>query len=87
MYRLGSGQTLLPIVDAPAEATRRQDLPTVYTLNGAVYVADVAWLRRSRAFVGPATIAHVMPFERSLDIDTARDFERFEQTITETSHA
>jgi len=87
MYRLGDAQTLLPIVDAAAEATRRQDLPAVYVLNGAVYVADAAWLRTTRAFVAAGTVAHVMPVERSLDIDTARDFERFEKTVTETSHA
>jgi len=87
MYRLDAGQTLLPILDAPPEATRRQDLPVVYILNGAVYIADAAWLRASRAFVGPETVAHVMPAERSLDIDTARDFERFEKTVTETAHA
>jgi N-acylneuraminate cytidylyltransferase len=84
MYRLGPMQTLAPVIDAPAEATRRQDLPVVYTLNGAIYIADAAWLRRTRAFVGSETIAHVMPVERSLDIDTSRDFELFEKIVTET---
>ncbi|MEO5844590.1 MAG: acylneuraminate cytidylyltransferase family protein [Caldimonas sp.] len=74
MYRLDDDQTLRPILDAPAAATRRQDLPPVYALNGAIYIADVAWLRRGRAFVGPGTVAHVMPVERALDIDTASDF-------------
>ncbi|MEO8310838.1 MAG: acylneuraminate cytidylyltransferase family protein [Caldimonas sp.] len=87
MYRLDDDQTLRPIVDAPAEATRRQDLPPVYALNGAIYIADVAWLRRGRAFVSRETVAHVMPAERSLDIDSAGDFEVFRKTVTETSHA
>jgi len=87
MYRLGAGQALLPVVDGTPQATRRQDLPTVYVLNGAVYVADTAWLRTTRAFVAAGTVAHVMPVERSLDIDTAQDFERFAKTVTETSHA
>ena len=87
MYRLGAGQALLPVVDGTPQATRRQDLPTVYVLNGAVYVADAAWLRTTRAFVAAGTVAHVMPVERSLDIDTAQDFERFAKTVTETSHA
>ena len=87
MYRLGDAQVLQPIVDGGLQATRRQDLPVVYVLNGAVYVADAAWLRTTRAFVAAGTVAHVMPVERSLDIDTAHDFERFEKTITETSHA
>jgi N-acylneuraminate cytidylyltransferase len=87
MYRLGDGQTMLPIIDGPSQATRRQDLPPVYVLNGAVYVADTGWLRTTRAFVAAGTVAHVMPRERSLDIDTADDLERFRKTITETSHA
>ena len=87
MYRLGDGQALLPIVAGATQATRRQDLPAVYVLNGAVYVADAGWLRTTRAFVGDGTVAHVMPRERSLDIDTADDFERFQKTITETAHA
>jgi N-acylneuraminate cytidylyltransferase len=87
MYRLGDAQVLQPIVDGGLQATRRQDLPVVYVLNGAVYVADAAWLRTTRAFVAAGTVAHVMPVERSLDIDTAHDFERFEKTITETTHA
>ncbi len=87
MYRLGARQTLEPVVDLPAEATRRQDLPAVYVLNGAIYIADVAWLRRSRAFVGAGTVAYVMPASRSIDIDTAADFEAFKKTLTETRHA
>jgi len=87
MYRLGDDQALLPIVQGALQATRRQDLPAVYVLNGAVYVADAAWLRSTRAFVAAGTVAHVMPVERSLDIDTAHDFERFQKTVSETSHA
>jgi N-acylneuraminate cytidylyltransferase len=85
MYRLAAAQTLEPVLDVPAETTRRQDLPTVYALNGAVYIADASWLRRSRAFVTRETVAHVMPAERSLDIDTQRDFDLFEKIVTETS--
>jgi N-acylneuraminate cytidylyltransferase len=87
MYRLGADEKLIPVVDASVEATRRQELPAVYVLNGAIYIADAAWLRAKRAFVTTDTVAHVMPAERSLDIDTARDFEYFEKTFIETSHA
>lgn len=86
MFRLADDRTLRPVVDAPAEATRRQDLPRVYALNGAIYIADVAWLRASRSFVGRETAAYVMPAHRSLDIDTPGDFEAFRKTVTESSH-
>lgn len=87
MYRLGDGATLLPVVAAPEGATRRQDLPEAYALNGAIYVADIAWLRRTRSFVTRETVAHVMPAERSVDIDTAADFESFRKAVSEDSHA
>ena len=81
MYRLGSRQQLQPLLEAPACATRRQDLPAAYLLNGAVYVARTDWLRRHRSFVGPETVAHVMPRERSIDIDTLEDFEDFARSL------
>ena len=81
MYRIGDNDRLYPIIEAPPGATRRQDLPAVYALNGAVYVADVDELKRTRSFVNADTVAHVMPAERSIDIDTAADFESFRLAV------
>jgi CMP-N,N'-diacetyllegionaminic acid synthase len=86
MYRLGDNDALLPIIE-PSEGTRRQDLPDVYALNGAIYVAETAWLRQARTFLTRDTVAHVMPTERALDIDTAADFEAFKRTVVEDVHA
>lgn len=52
---------------------RRQDLPPIYALNGAVYAADVATLRRERTFLTNDTGAYVMPPDRSFDIDSVSD--------------
>ncbi len=76
MYRIGDGHRLNPLLTA-STATRRQDLPAVHVLNGAVYVARCDWLRAQRSFVGEGTVAYPMPRERSIDIDTIEDFERF----------
>jgi CMP-N,N'-diacetyllegionaminic acid synthase len=76
MYRLDPKGALQPVVESGA-CTRRQD-----TLNGAIYVADAAWLRRTRTFVTPETVAYVMPASRSIDIDTADDFEAFRKAAT-----
>jgi CMP-N,N'-diacetyllegionaminic acid synthase len=81
MYRLADGQHLQAVLEPPPGVSRRQDLPPVYTLNGAVYVARTPWLRRTRTFVTAETVAHVMPPERSIDIDTLEDFERFSRQI------
>lgn len=46
----------------------------IVSLNGAVYVADVARLRRLRGFYDDSTLAHEMPADRSVDVDTPLDF-------------
>lgn len=72
MYTLAEGSRLAPLLPA-GMPTRRQDLPAVYSLNGAVYVARADWLARERKFVTTETVAYEMPAERSLDIDTESD--------------
>jgi CMP-N,N'-diacetyllegionaminic acid synthase len=81
MFRLGEHSRLTPLLDTPA-ATRRQDLPPVFLLNGAVYAARTDALRRMGSFLGPETVAHVMPRERSIDIDTLEDFENFARQLS-----
>lgn len=49
----------------------------IYVLNGAVYVAQSAWLRARGTFLAEETVAYVMPPERSLDIDTEGQLARF----------
>ena len=73
MFTLGPGAHLRKLLDGPTPE-RRQDAPPIVALNGAVYVARIAWLQGSRTFLDPATVAHVMPRERSVDIDTPLDF-------------
>lgn len=60
---------------------RRQDLPKVYHLNGAVYVARTDVLAKRRSFLGPTTVAYIMPAERSVDLDTELDFAYCEALI------
>jgi CMP-N,N'-diacetyllegionaminic acid synthase len=87
MYRVDERQTLMPLLETLGGISRRQDLPPVYALNGALYIADVSWLRRNRGFMGNDTIAYVMPAERSIDIDSFADFETFRRSVTEGAHA
>lgn len=74
MYRMGDAGRLEPIMERPA-VLRRQDLPRVYSLNGAVYYAETRWLRCERSLVGPGTVGYVMPLERSVDLDTPLEWE------------
>lgn len=70
-YRIDGEGCLSPLFDNIPD--RRQDLPAVYALNGAVYVARTADLRQTRDFLMPGAVAFVMPDARALDIDTPAD--------------
>jgi CMP-N-acetylneuraminic acid synthetase len=61
-------------IDAATLATRRQELPKQFTINGAVYVAQTDRLRAHRSFVTVGTLGYLMPAERSVDIDTPLDW-------------
>lgn len=54
---------------------RSQDLGTWYRLNGAVYVIGIDAFRSEHGFMPKGTLAYIMPRMRSIDIDTAHDFE------------
>jgi N-acylneuraminate cytidylyltransferase len=82
MYVLGPDARMQPLMAGANNAKRRQDLPAVHVLNGAVYVSRVDSLRRERAFVVPGTLGHVMPSERSIDIDLEHDLLIAEQYLT-----
>jgi CMP-N,N'-diacetyllegionaminic acid synthase len=57
--------------------TQRQALPTVWCLNGAVYVGRVPWLKSHKTFISAETVAVKMPADRSIDIDSSDDFDQF----------
>ena len=74
MLSCGEDGKLSPFMDAPI-ATRRQDLPKVYVVNGALYLAKTEWLRQACSFLSPETIGYLMPPELSFDIDTLLDWD------------
>ena len=82
MYYRGADGALLPVLELPPGAVRRQDLPATYRVNGAVYVVDIPWFRQSHVFVDKDTRSYVMPRERSVDIDTLTDF-RFAELLAD----
>jgi N-acylneuraminate cytidylyltransferase len=69
MHGLDKRLRLRPILPEYQGTSRRQDLPTAFAVNGAVYVARTDWIRTQESFVTPETIGFVMPRERSVDID------------------
>lgn len=74
MYVLQQGGGMVPIIENCY--SRRQDLPLVYRLNGAVYVAQTDWFSEKKVFMDETTVAYVMPRDRSVDIDGSEDLLR-----------
>lgn len=70
-YRVESDASMHPYL--VTDATRRQDLPPAFCLNGAVYAAACHSLIETRSFIADKTLAYLMPRERSVDIDDALD--------------
>jgi len=74
MFHLGADGVMLPITEGDVKL-QRQSLDATFSLNGALYLAQTAWINSERAFISPQTIGFVMPLERSVDIDTELDWQ------------
>ena len=65
---------------------RRQDLPTFYIFNGALYINSIDMLVHKKSFIDEDTIPYVMSKESSVDIDTKLDAKLVEFIIKESTH-
>ena len=86
MYECDAAGQLQPLIAGHPKITRRQELPSAYALNGALYLARTDWLIERKAFVGPDTLGFIMPDDRSADLDTLQDWHWVEYLI-ERHHA
>lgn len=85
MFTLGEGGRMARLIPEMALPARRQELPPVYALNGAVYVAEVGWLRAHRSFVRDGTVGHPMAADRSVDLDDDLDLALLEVLVARRS--
>ena len=70
----------------PAGAiVRRQDAPPCYDMNASIYAWWTEAFRAAPAVFGPRTRLHVMPEERSLDVDTPWDLRLVELVMNDRS--
>jgi CMP-N,N'-diacetyllegionaminic acid synthase len=83
-YGIDEERKLIPLGDPP-NASRRQDLPPAYCLNGAMYFSTTAWLREHDQLVAQGTMAYVMPRHRAVDIDDMLDWRIAEMLLKERS--
>jgi len=75
MYQITKEHRMSPVIQNESHTYRRQELPKVYALNGAIYVAQVKWFLKNKDFLSPETVACLMPMNRSVDIDTENDLD------------
>jgi len=73
MYEIDTEEKLKPLF-LEKNVTRRQDLPKVYALNGAVYIAKTEWISETKSFISDQTVGFSMEKLLSLDIDDEIDF-------------
>lgn len=65
---------------------RRQDLPTYYRLNGAIYLAKVDYFMKYQDLYHDNCFAYLMDKKRSIDIDDKYDFEFAQYLISRGSN-
>lgn len=87
MGRLPANLVMDEFVPPKFRGLRSQDLGDWYRLNGAVYVIGIDEFRREHGFKPKGTLAYVMPRERSVDVDTAFDFELAEFLMSQKGRA
>lgn len=69
-------------VTLACNSTRRQDAPTYYEVNGAIYVINTKSLIEKGMQCFNKRLKYVMPPENSIDIDTLFDFEIAEYVLS-----
>ena len=79
-------EKLREIISFGGTNLRRQDLPTFYIFNGALYINSNDMLVNEKRFVDENTIPYVMDKESSVDIDTMLDARLVELIIKENIH-
>ena len=87
MVELDADGYTVPCKKIDPPPLRRQDVPKVYTINGAVYVyqRDVLYAHENSASLC-RIFPYIMPKERSLDIDTVEDFEMADRILKANSN-
>lgn len=72
MYRMDQGR-LTPWMGSQRPPKRRQDFEPVFVRNGSIYLTSRALLLDQGRIVGDTPLAHVMPRNRSVNIDEPDD--------------
>lgn len=86
LMRIIENNKLRKIINYERLDLRRQDLPSYYIFNGAIYINSRDMLFEKKCFVDENTMPFIMSKEKSLDIDTYVDFDIAEILMKENKN-
>ena len=78
---------LKPLMGEKYLKMRRQDLPSVYLPNGALFISSPKAIYETKSFYSCRVIPYIMPPERSIDIDCENDLLHAEILLKKNLHA
>ena len=81
LYKQNSKGYLSPFRKSGKKYIRRQDLETMYFLEGSIYISKVTTLMKKRTFCHDKTIPFIMPKWKSIEIDDKLDLVMAEAII------
>jgi len=73
MYEIGKNEELISLFPDKS-ITRRQDLPKVFALNGAIYISTCQQILKQKKLITEKTYGYIMNKNNSIDIDEEMDF-------------
>lgn len=79
-------EKLKPVLEFNGDNLRRQELPTFYVFNGAIYINKVDMLQNKKEFVDENTMPFIMDSTRSIDIDNMIDAKIAEMILKENKN-
>ena len=82
MYSLDADKQMDKFISSN-DIARSQDLPKLYSLNGAIYMNKISNLLKTKKLINDNSIGYVMSEENSIDIDTEKDFKLAQFYINE----
>lgn len=79
-------EKLKPVLEFNGDNLRRQELPTFYVFNGAIYINKVDMLQNKKQFVDENTMPFIMDSKKSIDIDNMIDAKIAEMILKENKN-
>jgi CMP-N,N'-diacetyllegionaminic acid synthase len=73
LFSLQQDMSMRPL-STESPVSRRQELPDVFALNGAIYNFSIPWLLEKRTLISDGTVGYEMSREKSIDIDDEFDW-------------